>query len=212
MAYIYQITNKTNGKIYIGKTERTLRDRWNEHCSDYKNRDYENRPLYRAMKKYGIENFIMEEIEETNQPNEREIYWISKKGSFKYGYNATLGGEGFAYIDRELVVKTYERVKSCTEVAKILSIGPDTVSNILKEKNIVVLDAYVVNKQKRGKMVMMCTLDNKPVRSFSSLKDAARFLIEHCEAQGKLSGITVHIREVCNGKRKTAYRYKWQFI
>ena len=31
MAYIYQITNDINGKIYIGKTERTIEERFKEH-------------------------------------------------------------------------------------------------------------------------------------------------------------------------------------
>ena len=31
MAYIYKITNKLNGKIYIGQTSRTVQERWKEH-------------------------------------------------------------------------------------------------------------------------------------------------------------------------------------
>lgn len=42
MAYIYQITNDINGKIYIGKTERTIQERWREHCRDYLKRNYES--------------------------------------------------------------------------------------------------------------------------------------------------------------------------
>ena len=94
MAYIYQITNKLNGKIYIGKTERSVQERWKEHCRDYLKERCEIRPLYRAMKKYGVENFFIEVIEETDNPEEREVFWIQQKGSFKSGYNATLGGDG----------------------------------------------------------------------------------------------------------------------
>ena len=94
MAYIYQITNQVNGKIYIGKTERTIQERWGEHCKDcIKDRCYD-RPLYRAMRKYGLSNFTIEVIEETNNPEEREAFWIEQKGSFKHGYNATVGGDG----------------------------------------------------------------------------------------------------------------------
>jgi hypothetical protein len=35
------------------------------------------------MRKYGIENFHIELIEETDKPEEREIYWIEQKRSFK---------------------------------------------------------------------------------------------------------------------------------
>ena len=109
MAYIYKITNLINNKCYIGKTLNTIQERWREHCSDYKKRDEEKRPLYSAMNKYGIENFKIEEIEQCNEDivNDREKYWIEYYGSFKKGYNATLGGDGKAYLDRKLLIKTY---------------------------------------------------------------------------------------------------------
>ena len=83
MAYIYKITNNINGKIYIGKTEFSVEKRFREHCLDYKKERFEKRPLYSAMNKYGIENFSVETIEETDNPEEREKYWIEYFGSFK---------------------------------------------------------------------------------------------------------------------------------
>ena len=47
MAYIYKITNDINDKIYIGKTNQTIKERWRQHCADSKDRIlYEKRPLY----------------------------------------------------------------------------------------------------------------------------------------------------------------------
>jgi hypothetical protein len=48
------------------------------------------------MRKYGIENFHIEQIEEVanDQLNEREKYWISYYNTYFDGYNSTLGGEG----------------------------------------------------------------------------------------------------------------------
>ena len=64
MAYIYKISNDINNKVYIGKTNQTIKERWHQHCSDSKDRVlYEKRPLYSAMNKYGIEHFKIEEIE-----------------------------------------------------------------------------------------------------------------------------------------------------
>ena len=138
MAYIYKITNKINNKCYIGKTLKTIEERWKEHCKDYLRRSEEKRPLYSAMKKYGIENFKVEEIEQCSENivNEREKYWIEYYSSFKNGYNATLGGDGKAYIDRDLVVSIYNKLQNITETAKQLNIHPDSVHNILKDRQI----------------------------------------------------------------------------
>ena len=97
MPYIYKITNDINKKIYIGKTVETIEKRWKEHIKDSKKKTSENRPLYRAINKYGIEHFSIEEIEEVQDQfllSDRERFWIEYFGSFKNGYNATIGGDG----------------------------------------------------------------------------------------------------------------------
>ena len=111
MAYIYQIVNDINQKIYIGKTEFSLEKRFKEHCKDAFKREKEKRPLYSAIRKYGPENFHIELIEITEYPEEREIYWIKEKDSYKKGYNATLGGRGKRYINYNQVIVTYEKLK-----------------------------------------------------------------------------------------------------
>lgn len=72
MTFIYKITNDINQKVYIGKTEKSIKERFKEHCRDYKYPRYEKRPLYAAMKKYGTEHFHVELVEETDNPEERE--------------------------------------------------------------------------------------------------------------------------------------------
>ncbi len=54
------------------------------------------RKFYNAIKKYGWENFIYGIIEEcdSNTLLQREMYYIKKYGTFKCGYNSTLGGDG----------------------------------------------------------------------------------------------------------------------
>lgn len=63
MGTIYCITNKINNKMYIGQTARMLQERWKDHLES--SRDLNNhRPLYLAMRKYGIENFSLTILEE----------------------------------------------------------------------------------------------------------------------------------------------------
>lgn len=100
--YIYKITNKINGKIYIGQTIHKIQYRFREHCNGIKyllkhrkNVSY----LQKAILKYGKENFIIEEIDtavsEEDMDN-KEIFWIDKYNSTdrNIGYNITKGGEG----------------------------------------------------------------------------------------------------------------------
>jgi len=99
---IYKITNKINNKVYIGKTKRSVRRRWYEHCYNAMNNygKYKNSLLYKAIRKYGVQNFTIEIIEENieseEKANERERYWIKKFNSNdeRYGYNWTAGGDG----------------------------------------------------------------------------------------------------------------------
>lgn len=93
MAYIYKITNTVNNKVYIGQTcQKDVRKRWYQHKTDC--RAGKPWPLYRAMRKYGIENFTFEVVQECNKKdlNKLEIYWIKQYNSCGKGYNATKGG------------------------------------------------------------------------------------------------------------------------
>ena len=88
MIGIYKITNKINGKIYIGQSN-DIKRRFLEHT-------YRDKlPIDIAIKKYGKENFSFEILEEcpTEQLNEKETYWIKELKALKYGYNCTIGGD-----------------------------------------------------------------------------------------------------------------------
>lgn len=216
MAYIYKITNLQNQKIYIGKTIRSVQERWREHKRDYLDRNYEQRPLYKAMKKYGIDNFKIEEIEQCSaeQSSEREKYWIEKLGSFKNGYNATLGGDGKSYIDYDLVVKTYQQLHNQTKVADILNISQDSVSIILRERGIKLLSSYEVNQKELGKMVAMLDIKTEQVlKTFASQSEAARWLMkEKKTVTTDTTKISSKIGLVVRNKRKTAFGYIWKSI
>lgn len=99
---IYYIKNKINEKGYVGQHCGDKDRRWQQHLREALK--IENPyPLYRAMRKYGIENFSYEVLEEIpiemgqRELDLKEIYWIHQKDTFignKKGYNQTLGGGG----------------------------------------------------------------------------------------------------------------------
>ena len=206
MAYIYQITNDINDKIYIGKTEFDIQKRFKEHCRDAFKRFDEKRPLYSAMRKYGIEHFHIELIEETDNQAEREMYWIEKKESFLNGYNATLGGDGAKYIDEELVIQEYLISKIQAEVAKKLNIDVKSVHQILVKNNIPIEKFSQI-----GNKIKAYDLNSNFIKSFETQHEAARWII----ANNKTTSIDIKRtagnigRAVNQKKRQTAYGYKW---
>ena len=92
---IYKITNLIDDTVYIGQSK-VISKRWQKHKTiAYNQKDHSyDLPLYRAIRKYGIQNFSFQILENClcEQLDEREIYWIKKYDSFFNGYNMTLGG------------------------------------------------------------------------------------------------------------------------
>lgn len=64
-AKIYKITNLVNNSTYIGMTTMTLEDRWLNHLKESQD-NIEKGKIYHWVKKFGEENFIMEQIDECN--------------------------------------------------------------------------------------------------------------------------------------------------
>jgi len=91
--HIYLITNKINGKQYVGKTVRKdPRPRWREHQKD--SRKNSSTIISRAIHKHGIKNFTFQVIETVNDPvllAERESFYIREYQTLTpKGYNIVL--------------------------------------------------------------------------------------------------------------------------
>lgn len=97
MIGIYKITNLINNKCYIGQSI-CIERRLLQHKSTYEISRDPNKPLYQAFKKYGLENFSFEVLEEClkEELDNKEKYYIEKYQSLTHqnGYNIRAGGEG----------------------------------------------------------------------------------------------------------------------
>lgn len=194
MGLIYKITNKVNGKVYVGKTDISLAFRFEQHCKDSKR--FTERPLYRAFNKYGIENFSIELIEETKFSSEREIYWIEILNSYKYGYNATKGGEGRSLVEEEAILNLHFSNKSMREISEILNYDFATVKKILDKHE---LEPNIhKHRVKTSKKII-----NKTTNTiYDSQHDAARSLKDDLTVSER-SSLANKISLCCRGIRKS---------
>lgn len=89
--FIYKISNNINNKVYIGQTIRPIEERFKRHINDAINYILDTH-FARAIRKYGKENFYIEEIDRANNQEElnlKEQYWIRYYDSINNGYNET---------------------------------------------------------------------------------------------------------------------------
>ena len=144
---IYKITNKLNGKVYIGQTIKSLKERFEKHCwgTTEKDQYHLNMAIKKAIRKYGKENFTIELIEEveTTKLDEREVYWISFYDSYNKGYNCTLGGQNGAtrstklsWTEENEVIEAKYLGFSIKEIEEVYGIDRTTVHNIFKRHNL----------------------------------------------------------------------------
>lgn len=90
--------NMVNGKVYIGQTVRSLKERMGKHLYDgliAKKNNY----FYNALRKYGKDNFswnVLCECSSVNELNQKEIELIAEHRSTErdFGYNLKSGGLG----------------------------------------------------------------------------------------------------------------------
>lgn len=93
---IYLITNLVNGKLYVGQTIRSIEERWKNHTDDI--------VVDRAIKKYGVKNFKIEQILSCSSQKELDFWenFLIKLLDTKnpnIGYNIKDGGASGAHSE-----------------------------------------------------------------------------------------------------------------
>ena len=203
MPFIYCITNQINGKQYVGKTSLTIQQRFMEHISDSQRPRCNKRPLYDAFNKYGISNFIIEELEEVKNDEEacvREQYWIKKLGTFHYGYNATYGGEGKRLYDYQQLANAYQKYQSVKKVAEIFHCDEEPIRLACKEYGIQI---QIAPNKKRIKRIDPLTNE---IKIYESITDAARDI-----PNKEVEKARKNISRALNTQR-LGYGYKFEYI
>lgn len=218
MGFIYQIVNDENEKSYIGKTEHSIDKRFREHCLEAFQRRSENRPLYAAMRKYGIEHFHINLLEETDELEDREKYWIEHFGTYRNGYNATLGGDGKRLYDYDQILDELIFSSDADLIAKNIGCCRDTVATVAAQHGITVTKDVSKNfgdiNMERRKRVCALSVNSDIFAIFDSIADAAKWLFENGNTKSQSKSVVTHISDCAKGEseNKTAYGFYWRFV
>lgn len=128
---IYQIKNKQNQKCYIGQSKNIYK-RWNAHKSvayNEKSPKY-NLPIYKAIRKYGLEKFefVVQEECSNDSLNELEKYYISlfHSNESRFGYNIDDGGNSCSHYK----VQSKEKVLEIIEILRTKNQSTDKIGKI----------------------------------------------------------------------------------
>lgn len=177
---IYKITNIVNNKSYVGQTIKNADKRWKEHQQHAfgSHVNDQNKHLYRAIRKYGLENFTFEvlqdNIENYKQLDKAEIYWIDYYNSFIKGYNKTFGGQQYHKIlPNQEIIQDYYKTKSARKTALNFGVDHSTVDDILNHNNI----PRFTLRQSIGQTIRISKDDFE--KEFESVKDCAEWFVEN---------------------------------
>lgn len=180
--WIYLITNKLTGKQYIGQTTCSIKDRWNSHK---RRSSYYKDLLCDDIRRVGEHNFsieILEEVRDISTLSDKEIYWISKYGTYPNGYNKTPGGNIIGKETAERIAKARTQTQTTTEYKKV---------NTHRKGN-------------RKTAVSKC----KPVKGTHIITGEIIYL-PHMSADDRFD--VRLISACCKNKRKYHRNYRWEY-
>lgn len=213
---VYLVTNRVNGKRYVGKTKRTLERRWYEHCT-HSHGGSEEMAIYQAIRKHGAESFelsVLEECADEATMNDAERRWIRKLGTFRREYNMTEGGDGLTgYTHTEEAKRRMSEARrgeknhnyGKTHWRRQGPLTDEAKRKISEAKKGVPVHSEEYKQrlaEERYVKVVQYDLDGNPFVTYLSLKDAEM-----------ITGIKFqNISRACRFSHRTAGGFKWQYL
>lgn len=223
MGYIYLI-KKDDKPVYVGQTIKSIHERFQEHINTMNSEKVKHFAIHYALKKYGINHFTVELLEEVddNLLNDREIYWIKEKHTLyaEGGYNLTEGGD---YRPEYIQCKCYQYdkqgnfLKEFNSIAEAARFIGKNHANIIKALNGEINIAYGYRWSKNKYNILPFKQSNytgSPKRLAQYSKDGILIKIYPSvrAAADEINYSRGTLAMAAEGKRKTAKGHIWKYI
>lgn len=199
---IYKITNNVNGKVYIGQTVRTLKERIGEHLR------HNNLLVQKAIHKYGVDNFkfkVIDKAKNIDELNKKEMKWIGFYNCLvPFGYNQCIGGDNtIGFRHREESKQAMSIKKSGMYLGENNPFFGKTHSEEQRLKWSKERKGRNLDKAREAsiKTIQRKVLNVETGEIFNSVKEAAL----------KYNLKSTHITRVCRGKRKHTGGFEWKY-
>ena len=206
MSSVYIITNKINGKQYVGITLGSLKRRMSAHISSSKTSG-NGYVFHNALKKYGHESFQQELLYESDSYDHiktMEIYFIALYDTYSTGSNMTLGGEGtlgrYATDATKQKMSKVRTGKICTEETKKRisesQLGK-VVSDVSREKMSIAHAGKTLSESHKRNMSKSQLGRKHTPKTLKKMKDSAiKYTYTIYHPCGKITS-TKYLRDFC---------------
>jgi group I intron endonuclease len=128
---IYKITNNINGKVYVGQTWKSIKERFRKH----KHISNKCLKIKRAIAKYGEYNFTIELITVCSTQKVAdylEEFFINQYNSINNGYNILVGGKTGGRKGMKTPKETIAKISKAATGRKHTASTKDKLSKIKK--------------------------------------------------------------------------------
>lgn len=222
---IYKFENLINNKCYIGQSS-NLEDRYKKHMYNINDLSHQE-VLYKAFRKYGVENFSYEilekfEIYSLEKLNKLEQEYIKKYNTLiPNGYNMIPGGNNGAGLSKGIEVEQYslsgeyvQTFSSAKQASEELNINHSNICACCRNERNIAGD-YQWKYSKSNKEIFKITKVKIPIYdNIIQQYDKNNNLIREYKTIFEANNITgIHsgnISSCCKGTRKSAGGYYWK--
>lgn len=222
---IYKFENLLNHKCYIGQSS-NLEERYKKHLHNINDNTHQE-IFYKALRKYGLENFSYEILESFNDYSLERLNILEQKYIIQYnslipnGYNMIPGGSNGAGIAKGIQIEQYtlsgeyiQTYESAKQASDLLNINHSNICSCCRgERNFA--GGYQWKYVNSDKEIFNIIKIETPIYEdiIQQYDKQNNLIAEYFSLSEAHKNTNIHLGNIsscCKGKRKTAGGYFWK--